>query len=224
MRGGGQARADRGSAPAGVAVLNADDPRVLALSRDAFGKDRDLRVLRTGGRTRRASGTRAGRLQPSAALGVDFERPPPAAASVMNLLAAIAVASVFDIAPQRLREAVRARFTPPARCAANGWSTTASRSGTIATTPTTEAAESIDVDVLRETGAAPRFALLVRCWSWGTRPPELHRRVGRSPPGGGSTILIGGRVNARAMVEAAEEAGMAASFCRRRCPGRRMRA
>src|SRR5450432_262818 len=102
----------------GVAVLNADDPRVLRF-RDAhkgrtitfgFSDGADVRAERVDHR----SGLRAG-LQPGSqpdttrfrALGVDFETGLAGRHAVMNLLAAVAVAQVFEIAPERLREPVK---------------------------------------------------------------------------------------------------------------------
>lgn len=193
---------------AGVAVLNADDPRVLAFRETHSGK------TVTFGFSELAD-VRAERVEPGPdgsrfrALGVDFETATAGRHSVMNLLAAIAVASVFDIAPQRLREAVRA-FTPGEmrgeRMEHNGiaiWNDCYNSNP--------EAAESM-IDVLRETGAAQRIAVLGEMLELGDAAPELHRRVGRYAARRGIDFLIGVRGNARAMVEAAEEAGMAASF------------
>jgi UDP-N-acetylmuramoyl-tripeptide--D-alanyl-D-alanine ligase len=193
---------------AGVAVLNADDPRVLAFRETHSGKSV------TFGFSELAD-VRAERVEPGPdgsrfrALGVDFETATAGRHSVMNLLAAIAVASVFDIAPQRLREAVRA-FTPGEmrgeRMEHNGiaiWNDCYNSNP--------EAAESM-IDVLRETGAAQRIAVLGEMLELGDAAPELHRRVGRYAARRGIDFLIGVRGNARAMVEAAEEAGMAASF------------
>src|ERR1035441_4687726 len=90
----------------GVAVLNADDARVLAF-REAhpgrsvtfgFSEGADVR-----GEAAQFSADGA-RFR---AVGVDFETGLAGRHAVMNLLAAIAVAGVFGIAPERLREPVR---------------------------------------------------------------------------------------------------------------------
>src|ERR1035441_7594015 len=98
-----------GLRPDGVAVLNGDDPRV-----SRFGEVHPGRSVTFGfseGAEVHAENvelTAAGsRFRP---LGVDFENAMPGRHAVMNLLAAIAVGHVFEIAPERLRGAV-AGFT-----------------------------------------------------------------------------------------------------------------
>src|SRR5688500_3857429 len=94
----------------GVAVLNADDPRVSRFREVhpgrsitfGFSESADVRVTDwhplPGGRGS-VSGFRA--------LGVDYETGLTGRHAVMNLLAAIAVAQVFGIAAERLRDPVR---------------------------------------------------------------------------------------------------------------------
>ena len=94
-----------GLPPDGVAVLNADDPRVsrfrevhpgrsvtFGFSEGADVRAENVEVTAAGSRFR--------------CLGVDFESALSGRHAVMNLLAAIAVAHVFQIAPERLRPAV----------------------------------------------------------------------------------------------------------------------
>src|SRR5262249_48978807 len=90
----------------GVAVLNGDDPRVLRF-RDVhpgrsitFGLS-DCAEVRAEAVEYGIEGTRF------RALGIDFETGLTGRHGVLNLLAAIAVARVFGIAPERLREPVR---------------------------------------------------------------------------------------------------------------------
>src|ERR1019366_3301246 len=98
-----------GRPPDGVAVLNADDPRVAA-----FAKVHPGRSVTFG--FSEAADVRAENVEHGAvgsrfrALGVDFGSPMPGRHSVMNLLAAIAVAHVFGISPGLLCPAV-ATFT-----------------------------------------------------------------------------------------------------------------
>ena len=93
-----------GLPPDGVAVLNGDDPRVRAF-RDChpgrsitfgFSEDADVRAESA------KFGTDGSRFR---ACGVCFETPLAGRHGVMNLLAAIAVANIFDIPPARLRDA-----------------------------------------------------------------------------------------------------------------------
>src|ERR1035438_4639868 len=94
-----------GLRPDGVAVLNGDDPRVAR-----FGEVHRGRSVTFG--FSEGSEVRAEKVEFTAAgsrfrcLGVDFESAMPGRHAVMNLLAAIAVAHVFEIAPERLRGAV----------------------------------------------------------------------------------------------------------------------
>jgi UDP-N-acetylmuramoyl-tripeptide--D-alanyl-D-alanine ligase len=127
----------------------------------------------------------------------------------MNLLAALAVSSVFEIAPDRLREAVRS-FSPGKmrgeRIERNGiviWNDCYNSNP--------EAAESM-LDVLRETPAARRIAVMGEMLELGDSAADLHRRVGHYAASRGIDFLIGVRGNARAMVESAAESGLSAAF------------
>jgi UDP-N-acetylmuramoyl-tripeptide--D-alanyl-D-alanine ligase len=130
----------------------------------------------------------------------------------MNLLAAIAVAHVFEISPERLRPAV-AGFTVGAmrgeRTEHRGiviWNDCYNSNP--------EAAQSM-LDVLRATPAARRIAVLGEMLELGHAAEELHRQVGRYAGRNGSgrvDLLIGVRGAARAMVDAARQAGVEAEF------------
>ena len=190
--------------PAGVAVLNADDPRVL--------KFRDVHPGRsvTFGFSERAE-VRAETAEYGAggasfrAVGVDFETELPGRHAVMNLLAAIAVARELGIAPERLREPVRT-FAPGKmrgqRSQHNGvvvWNDCYNSNP--------EAAQSM-IDVLRQTPASTRIAVLGEMLELGRAAEELHRQVGRYAAGHGADWLIGIGGHARSMVEAAVAAGL----------------
>ena len=190
--------------PDGVAVLNADDPRVRAfgdahpgrtvtfgLSEGAQVRAEAVEALASGSRFR--------------ALGVDFETGMTGRHAVLNLLAAIAVAQVFDIAPERLREAVRT-FTAGKmrgeRLEHNGiivWNDCYNSNP--------EAARSM-LDVLRQTPAGRRIAVLGEMLELGSSAADLHRQVGRYAAERGIDLLIGVRGAARDMVEGAVSAGL----------------
>jgi UDP-N-acetylmuramoyl-tripeptide--D-alanyl-D-alanine ligase len=192
----------------GVAVLNADDPRVLGF-RDAhpgrsitfgFSDAADVRAeaveFGPGGARFRAC-------------GVDFETGMAGRHAVMNLLAAIAVATYFDIAPERLRDAVAGFGVGKMRgerLLHNGimvWNDCYNSNP--------EAARSM-IDVLRETPARARIAVLGEMLELGHASDELHREVGRYAARHGVNLLIGVRGAARAMVDAAKTEGLRAEF------------
>ena len=197
-----------GLPPDGVAVLNADDPRV-----SRFREVHPGRSVTFGFSER--SDVRAENVEYGAAgsrfraLGVDFESSMSGRHAVMNLLAAIAVAHVFKIAPERLRPAV-ANFNVGnmrgERTVHHGiviWNDCYNSNP--------EAAQSM-LDVLRETPATRHIAVLGEMLELGSAAEELHRQVGRYAAGRGVDLLIGVHGAARAMVEAAAQAGVEAQF------------
>ena len=208
----GIARAKRelieGLPPDGVAVLNADDARVARFADVHPGRSLTFGLsegadIRAEGVTAHAGGTRF------RTLGVDFETGLAGRHAVMNLLAAIAVATVFEIAPGRLRDAVAgfaAGKMRGERTVHNGiviWNDCYNSNP--------EAAQSM-IDALRETPAARRIAVLGEMRELGHAADELHRQVGRYAAAHGVDLLIGIGGAACAMVEAAARAGLDARF------------
>ncbi|MBZ5623563.1 MAG: UDP-N-acetylmuramoyl-tripeptide--D-alanyl-D-alanine ligase [Acidobacteriia bacterium] len=193
-----------GLPPDGVAVLNADDPRVLRF-RDAhpgravtFGFS-ECAGVRAEAVDFRAEGTRF------RALGIDFETGLTGRHAVLNLLAAIAVAQVFGVSPERLREPVRT-FTigkmRGERLEHNGvvvWNDCYNSNP--------EAAEAM-IDVLAKTPAERRIAVLGEMLELGHAAEELHRELGRYAAEHGVDALIGVRGTARSMVSEAIAAGL----------------
>jgi UDP-N-acetylmuramoyl-tripeptide--D-alanyl-D-alanine ligase len=197
-----------GLPPDGVAVLNADDPRVSRF-RDVhpgrsvtfgFSEGADVRAENV------EYGAAGSRFR---ALGVDFESPMSGRHAVMNLLAAIAVAHVFQIAPERLRPAVAGFNVGNMRGERTLHHGIVIWNDCYNSNP--EAAQSM-LDVLRETPAARRIAVLGEMLELGSAAEELHRQVGRYAAGRGVDLLIGVHGAARAMVEAAAQAGVEAQF------------
>jgi UDP-N-acetylmuramoyl-tripeptide--D-alanyl-D-alanine ligase len=188
----------------GVAVLNADDPRVLAF-RDAhpgravtFGLSESADV-RGEAAEYGADGSRF------RAVGVDFETGLAGRHAVMNLLAAIAVAREFGIAPERLREPVRTFAAGKMRGERSEHNGVVVWNDCYNSNP--EAAQSM-IDVLRETPAAGRIAVLGEMLELGRASEDLHRQVGRYAAEHGVDWLIGIRGQARSMVDAAVAAGL----------------
>jgi len=192
----------------GLAVLNADDERVAKFAKThpgrsvtfGFSADADVRAEAV---EYHGSGTEF------RAVGTAFKSAMTGRHSVMNLLAAIAVAREFGASAEDMREAVAA-FQPGnmrgQRTEHNGiaiWNDCYNSNP--------EAAQSM-LDVLRETPAQRRIAVLGEMLELGAASEELHRRVGRHAAEVGIDLLIGVRGAARAMVEAAAREGIAAEF------------
>jgi UDP-N-acetylmuramoyl-tripeptide--D-alanyl-D-alanine ligase len=188
----------------GVAVLNADDARVRGFSQVhpgrsvtfGFSEDADVRAESVS-----AHGARTC----FRALGVDFETGLAGKHAVMNLLAALAVARVLDLPAEKLRDAV-ATFTVGAmrggRSMHNGivvWNDCYNSNP--------EAAQEM-IDVLSQTRAARRFAVLGEMLELGHASGAFHRQVGAYAARHGVDVLIGVRGQARLMVEAADAGGV----------------
>jgi UDP-N-acetylmuramoyl-tripeptide--D-alanyl-D-alanine ligase len=188
----------------GVAILNADDPRVLAFREVhpgravtfGFSAAADLRAdpVRLG-----AAGAcfRAG--------GVEFSSPLAGRHSVLNLLAALAVARVFEIPLASLRDAV-ASFAP-ARMRGERLEHAGLTIWNDCYNSNPEAARSM-LDVLAATPARRRIAVLGEMLELGHAAEPLHREVGRYAVERGIDVLIGIRGAARHMVEEAVCAGL----------------
>ena len=190
--------------PDGVAVLNADDPRVAAFRAThpgrtvtfGFSEGADVRaeaveMCATGSRFR--------------ALGVDFETGLTGRHGILNLLAAIAVAGEFGIAPGRLRETVR--HFAPGRMRGERL-----EHGGIAVwndcyNANPEAMKSM-IDVLQGTPATRRIAVLGEMLELGHAADDLHRQVGSYAAGRGIDLVIGVRGHGQALAEAAGRVGM----------------
>ncbi|MEO8370831.1 MAG: UDP-N-acetylmuramoyl-tripeptide--D-alanyl-D-alanine ligase [Candidatus Solibacter sp.] len=195
-----------GLADHGLAVLNADDARVAAFAAlrpnvtFGFSEAADVRAEKV---EQTAAGTRF------TACGIDFETALSGRHAVMNLLAAIAVARQYGAEADDMRAAVASFAAGSMR----GQRT--ERRGIViwndCYNSNPEAAQSM-LDVLRETPAARRIAVLGEMLELGAAGEELHRRVGRYAAARGIDLLIGVRGAARAMVEAAAQAGIEAEF------------
>jgi UDP-N-acetylmuramoyl-tripeptide--D-alanyl-D-alanine ligase len=197
-----------GLAPSGVAVLNADDERVAAFREWHTGRSVTFGFSETADVRAEAaefgeSGTRF------RALGVDYETGLTGRHAVLNLLAALAVAQVFEIAPERLRDAVRMFTVGNMRGEKQDIRGVTVWNDCYNSNP--EAALSM-IDVLAAAPAGKRIAVLGEMLELGRASEELHRRVGRYAAERGLDLLIGVRGGARWMVEEARAAGGRAEF------------
>ena len=191
-------------APAGVAVLNADDSRVERFRQAHAGRSitfgfSDSADVRACHAEYRADGTRFH------AAGVDFETGLVGRHAVMNLLAAIAVARVFGIAAEKLVEAVRTFSVGKMRGERIEHEGVLIWNDCYNSNP--EAARAM-LDVLRATPAQRRIAVLGEMLELGGAAEELHRELGRYAASLGIDFLIGVRGNALAMINAAVGAGL----------------
>ena len=189
----------------GVAVLNGDDPRVLGFREVHPGRSVTFGFSEGADVHAEAAefGDGGSRFR---ALGVDFETALAGRHAVMNLLAAIAVATVFGTPAERLREPVRSFAVGKMRgekLEHNGiqvWNDCYNSNP--------EAAESM-IDVLRQTPARRHIAVLGEMLELGDAAERLHRRIGRYAAEHGVDVLVGIRGSARAMVDEAQADGLA---------------
>lgn len=190
--------------PDGVAVLNADDPRVLRFSQVHPGRTitfgfSECAEVRASEVVQTPEGTRF------RALGVEFETRLAGRHAALNLLAAIAVARVFGIAPERLREPVRTFSVGKMRgekVEHNGiviWNDCYNANP--------EASKAM-IDVLQATPARRRIAVLGEMLELGHASGELHRDLGRYAAEHGIDLLLGVHGDARLMVDEAKADGL----------------
>jgi UDP-N-acetylmuramoyl-tripeptide--D-alanyl-D-alanine ligase len=189
----------------GVAVLNADDPRVRRFRATHAGRTMTFGFAEDADVRAEAFGEGAAGFTRFRASGVDFETTLMGRHGVMNLLAAIAVARVFDIAPERLRDAVRS--FPAGRMRGERTQHRGVEIWNDCYNSNPEAAQSM-IDALRAAPARRRFAVLGEMLELGRASEELHRTVGRHAAENGVDLLIGVSGQARAMVDEAVRAGM----------------
>jgi UDP-N-acetylmuramoyl-tripeptide--D-alanyl-D-alanine ligase len=188
----------------GVAVLNADDERVIRFRDRHPGRSITFGFSETADvRAEHAqfgeSGTRF------RALGIDYETGLTGRHAVSNLLAAIAVARVFDIPPEKLREPVRTFTAGKMRGERTEHNGIVVWNDCYNSNP--EAAQSM-LDMLAAAPAKRRIAVLGEMLELGRASEELHRLVGRHAAERGIDLLIGVRGAALWMVEEARGLGM----------------
>ncbi len=192
--------------PDGVAVLNADDPRV-ARFRDVHRGRVITFGFSEGADVRAEAAEFSGEGVRFRVAGIDFESPLAGRHNVLNILAGLAVARSLGIAPAGLKDAVRAlspgkmrgeRFTHNGITVLNDCYNS-----------NPEAARSM-LDVLRATPARRRIAVLGEMLELGRWSEPLHRDIGSYAAGCGIHVLVGIRGAARHMVEEAIRSGMPA--------------
>jgi UDP-N-acetylmuramoyl-tripeptide--D-alanyl-D-alanine ligase len=195
----------------GVAVLNADDPRVVGQADSLPQRAGYQPAPRVTFGFSEGANVRAANLEltPDCSRfdvnGVPFEIPLVGRHGVMNALAAIAVAGVYGIPPDRLTEV--ARQLQPGKMRGEK----IQRNGiTILNDCYNANPEAIRamVDVLGATPARRRLAVLGEMLELGRSAEPLHRELGNYIAGRGIDVLIGIRGASRHMVDEAVRAGM----------------
>jgi UDP-N-acetylmuramoyl-tripeptide--D-alanyl-D-alanine ligase len=126
---------------------------------------------------------------------------------LLNVLAGIAVAGVFGIAPERLRDAIRS--LAPGRMRGERLLHAGITILNDCYNSNPEAARSM-LDVLRATPARRRIAVLGEMLELGRWTEPLHRDVGSYAAACGVNVLVGIRGAARQMVDEAVRSGLGA--------------
>ena len=187
----------------GTAVLNADDPRVAAmrqgktiffgLSADADVRGEDVEESAEG------LSFRVGAVRFATALHGRH--------SVSNILAGLAVAQVFRIAPEQLVDAVRNLRPGKMRGERFDHRGILVYDDCYNSNPD---AVRVMLDVLRDTPARRRIAVLGEMLELGRWAEPLHRDVGSYAVAQGIDVLVGIRGAAWSLVDAAKLAGLSA--------------
>jgi UDP-N-acetylmuramoyl-tripeptide--D-alanyl-D-alanine ligase len=188
---------------AGTAVLNGDDPRVAAMARGKtllYGLSADAQVRGEDvseseeGVTFRVGATR-------------FATPLHGRHSVTNILAGLAVAQVYGIAPQRLVDTVQ-NFKP-GKMRGQRFLHRGILVYDDCYNSNPDAVRAM-LEVLRDTPAGRRIAVLGEMLELGRWAESLHRDVGRYAVRQGIDVLVGIRGAAWSFVDAAKLAGLSA--------------
>jgi len=179
----------------GVAVLNADDARVRRFAdvhpgrAVTFGIDHEADFQAVDVETLGALGVRFRLVAKSAEKRgpVRFSSPLPGRHNISNILAAVATASGFDIAPERLVDAI-SEFRP------GGMRGEVIETGGVlflndCYNSNPRAVHEM-LEVLRQTPAKRRIAVLGEMRELGPDSADLHRAIGRDVASGGIGALV----------------------------------
>jgi UDP-N-acetylmuramoyl-tripeptide--D-alanyl-D-alanine ligase len=189
----------------GLAVLNADDPLV-----SKFGESHPGRSITFG--LSPGADIRGEQLQISdsgvsfSVAGTQFESALLGRHSVLNILAGIAVASLYGIRPAQLTEAVKNLAAPSMRGQRLVHDGVTILNDCYNSNPD---AARVMIDVLRETPARRRIAVLGEMLELGRWSEALHRDVGSYVARSGIDVLVGIRGEACHLVDAARRSGLA---------------
>lgn len=191
--------------PDGIAVLNAEDPLVIRF-RDVH-PGRSITFGLNPGAHVCAENVRVNDSGVSFTVdGVHFESSLLGRHSVLNILAGIAVASIYGIRPAQLTEAVKNLAASKMRGERLVHDGVTILNDCYNSNP--DAARAM-IDVLRETPAQRRIAVLGEMLELGRWSESLHRDVGSYVAKSGIDVLVGIRGEASHLVDAARQSGLA---------------
>jgi UDP-N-acetylmuramoyl-tripeptide--D-alanyl-D-alanine ligase len=189
--------------PSGTAVLNADDERVIRFA-DAhagrsisygFSGNADVRAEMCGQNHFRYD-------------GLSFETQLTGRHAISNILAAIATAAIFGIAAKHLVEPVRTLTAAHMRGERIDYAGLTIYNDSYNSNP---AAVRAMLDVLADTPAQRRIAVLGEMLELGNTTEPLHRDLGQYVAERGIDVLITIRGAARFMADEAKKAGLSGS-------------
>jgi UDP-N-acetylmuramoyl-tripeptide--D-alanyl-D-alanine ligase len=187
----------------GVAILNADDPRVAAMSATHAG--RSLTYGFSPEALIRATNVDIGAEKAAFTVdGVRFQTSLSGRHNISNILAAIAVAGVFEIKLQELVDTVASLKPGKMRGERKTW-----RGATVLNDSYNSNPEAVRgmLDVLRTEPAQRRIAVLGEMRELGQMSEELHREVGEYAALAGIDVVVGIHGAARFVVESAVNSG-----------------
>lgn len=190
--------------PSGVAVLNAEDKRVLAF-RDwhtgrtltyGFSEKADVRAVNLNFHPEGASFT---------VCGVPFETRLIGRHAILNILAGLTVATLFEFDLRELVAAVASLASGKMRGERSRWRDITVLNDCYNSNP--EAVRAM-IDVLLEQPARRRIAVLSEMLELGRLTEKLHRQLGVYVANAGVDVLVGVRGVSRFMVDEAVKAGL----------------
>lgn len=191
--------------PDGIAVLNADDPLVMKFREVPPGRTVTFGLgAQADVRAERIEITTEGvRFQVN---GIQFESGLLGRHSILNLLAGITVAGLYGIRPEQLTGVVKGLSAGSMRGQQFRHNGILILNDCYNSNP--DAARAM-IDVLRDTPAKRRIAVLGEMLELGRWAESLHRDVGTYVANCGIDVLVGIRGAACDLVHAAREAGQA---------------
>lgn len=197
--------------PDGVAVLNVDDPRVLAF-RDVFSG----RIVTYGLSDEAELRADEAEIRPEGIAfsvnGVRFRSSLLGRHGILNILAALAVSTIFGIELQTLPSAVSRLVPGRMRGERSQWRGVTILDDCYNSNP--DAARFM-IDVLKAEPASRRIAVLGEMLELGDWAAKLHTEVGEYAASSGIDVIVGIRGSGRPLVDAASRraaAGQEAHF------------